>query len=692
MNPDAFTFFDENETDMTDAQKIECIKESIRSFLKEYPMIRATDTLVLVVFQALKNMLVDKIRFVAVEAPTGSGKSVIGYCMAYCFNYCLHTIYGMDGSSYLLTSSKMLQKQIQEDFKRFSFGEDYAMLKGTANYPCTYMYFEQLAAERSKQKLLGAAASAFASSQQSTVKPDKSTITSYDKRYCIGLDADRKNSLACFPTCQYIVKRKAASDAMCANLNYSYFLTVLNASMNPYFAMRNLTIADEAHLIPDIVCNMFSFEISAATARRVGKVLREIRDTNSKDLMWGSDADRDVEMHLQFSRLITEVDEWDTLFLRRNTTLPELIDYVRWCSDAKKTIVSWNKNVTPEFKLKMGGFIGKFGEEETDAPFPKPVELEELASRPNDVFMKYDESSKYGKYIVRDLQERELVRNKFLSKTQFCLFLSATLGNTDQYGELLGIRPDQYKSYRMEPTFDYSTSPIYQCNCGWLTYKNFSDNIDNCLDAVLYICHVLHPDEKGIIHTSTFSNAELLKEKIFDYMYKSDNGKFPGIQASRFRFYRTPQEKDACVKELKQSQLPLVIVGPSLYEGLDLKYDEGRFNILLKVPYPGIDDYVRAKMERIPFWYERVTIEKTIQAIGRTNRAVDDRSTTYLIDSTFSKIAPKMLGSKIQERLERKYLEVPQTNSKPKKMYSFEAQNTNQNTSVDDLWGDDLPF
>lgn len=54
MNPDAFTFFDENETDMTDAQKIECIKESIRSFLKEYPMIRATDTLVLVVFQALK--------------------------------------------------------------------------------------------------------------------------------------------------------------------------------------------------------------------------------------------------------------------------------------------------------------------------------------------------------------------------------------------------------------------------------------------------------------------------------------------------------------------------------------------------------------------------------------------------------------------------------------------------------------
>lgn len=64
------------------------------------------------------------------------------------------------------------------------------------------------------------------------------------------------------------------------------------------------------------------------------------------------------------------------------------------------------------------------------------------------------------------------------------------------------------------------------------------------------------------------------------------------------------------MKELKQSQLPLVIVGPSLYEGLDLKYDEGRFNILLKVPYPGIDDYVRAKMERIPFWYERVTIEK----------------------------------------------------------------------------------
>ena len=69
-----------------------------------------------------------------------------------------------------------------------------------------------------------------------------------------------------------------------------------------------------------------------------------------------------------------------------------------------------------------------------------------------------------------------------------------------------------------------------------------------------------------------------------------------------------------------------------------MKDDAGRFNILMKVPYSGLSDYVKKKMERFPFWYRRNVLEKITQAVGRTNRHVNDYSTTYLLDSSFDKI------------------------------------------------------
>lgn len=706
--PDIFNFFEYFQTDKTEEEQRQIIKNSIKQFLKNHKGIKPTNTLILVVHQILVDMFINKIRFIAIEAPTGSGKSVIGYCLAETFKYCLEKIFNYEGNpkSYLLTSSKMLQKQIQGDFKRFEFDDSYAMLKGTANYPCTFYYFEALNAEIQKQKLLGKAVNAITN----TVKPDKSLITTYDKRPCISYDPERRSQLNCFPTCQYIIKRAKAACAMCANLNYAYYLTVLNSNASAaYFGSRFLTICDEAHLIPDIVCSLFQYEFTPATARRIKQSLNAIIEELPSDnsfYEFSTNGENNYYIKSYLFKKFEESKEKDSLFLRRNVTFDELVEYAGWCSsfydDFKKMLDEYSP--TKEFKdlaykYIYGQIIGEKGEvsqkEKLNLSYK---ELKELAKRPEDIFIKYEDTGKYGKYYVRDLSEQELIRNKLLSHMSFGVFMSATLGNTDQFGELLGIKKEQYKSYRMEPTFDYSKSPIYKCNVGSLTQKNFSSNIDNCLDAVIYISHCLHPDEKGIIHTATFNITDLLKDKITDYVMKGDAGKFPGLQLSRFRFYKTPQEKDKCVEELKNSETPLIIVGPSLYEGLDLKYDEGRFNILIKVPYPALDAYVKAKMQRIEFWYERVTIEKIVQAIGRTNRAVDDYSKTYLIDSTFSWLVPKMFGSKIQERIQSLYLDIPHQNDKPKKMYSFDDFSKNKQKTDDekfaDIWDeeDDLPF
>lgn len=63
----------------------------------------------------------DNIRYIVLEAGTGIGKSAIA-----------KTLSGYYGNSYVMTSTKMLQEQYENEFKNF----DVSLLKGKANYPC----------------------------------------------------------------------------------------------------------------------------------------------------------------------------------------------------------------------------------------------------------------------------------------------------------------------------------------------------------------------------------------------------------------------------------------------------------------------------------------------------------------------------------------------------------------------------
>src|SRR5690606_33581798 len=130
-------------------------------------------------------------------------------------------------------------------------------------------------------------------------------------------------------------------------------------------------------------------------------------------------------------------------------------------------------------------------------------------------------------------------------------------------------------------------------------------------------------------------------------LYRQDKSNF-----SRYLFYTTSDEKEKCITLLKTRKEPYVIIGPSLYEGIDLKDDQGRFNIIVKAPYSGIDNYTREKMKRYPFWYELETKEKLQQAIGRTNRHKDDWSKIYLMDSTLEKLIWK-LPAYVTERIKK---------------------------------------
>ena len=69
-------------------------------------------------------------------------------------------------------------------------------------------------------------------------------------------------------------------------------------------------------------------------------------------------------------------------------------------------------------------------------------------------------------------------------------------------------------------------------------------------------------------------------------------------------------------------------------EGVDLKGDLSRFQIICKVPYPYLGDpIIRKRMAKNSKWYPMKTAMSIVQSCGRSVRTSDDTAITYILDS-----------------------------------------------------------
>ncbi len=131
-------------------------------------------------------------KYVILEAPCGTGKSVIGYSIARYF-----------GNAYILTSQKILQNQHYHDFKL-------PYVLGRGNYTCL---------------------------KNTNLNCEMGACFRISKNYCKDSSGNLK--------CPYIIAREKCLAHRYSNLNYSYFLSILKASN--LIDERELIICDEAH-------------------------------------------------------------------------------------------------------------------------------------------------------------------------------------------------------------------------------------------------------------------------------------------------------------------------------------------------------------------------------------------------------------------------------------------------------------
>lgn len=158
--------------------------------------------------------------------------------------------------------------------------------------------------------------------------------------------------------------------------------------------------------------------------------------------------------------------------------------------------------------------------------------------------------------------------------------------------------------------------------------------IDGYKDAKYLLEHILEvaerfPTDKGLVHM-TYHLASQLKMLI---------GKYPELM-QRAMFHDKHDKKTVLQSFLQAPpESGKILFGCGLQEGLDLKDDLARFNIIAKINWPSLEAPENARLlENNPEHYAWLAARSVMQAAGRVCRNEMDYGETYILDSSFKRI------------------------------------------------------
>lgn len=208
------------------------------------------------------------------------------------------------------------------------------------------------------------------------------------------------------------------------------------------------------------------------------------------------------------------------------------------------------------------------------------------------------------------------------------IIMSASLGDPDQFCKEHGIPKEDMVYICVDSPFDPKKSPIDASMAVIdLKYNEIDKNMHKVIETIDAIMDE-HKNEKGIIHAGNYRITKEILESSSREVQRRLIGKGGGRGLSNEELFKMHAE----------SPNPTVLVSPSMYEGIDLKGELSRFQIIVKLPWPNLQDS-RVKVKKSDWgWYTDQMMKKVIQATGRSTRSEEDYSTTYILDLSFANV------------------------------------------------------
>jgi Rad3-related DNA helicase len=508
-------------------------------------------------------------RIVLLEAPTGSGKSVLGMTMANFFD-----------KSYYITIQKILQEQILKDF---AIEHEVESLKGRANYPCDFY-------EREGQNLL----------DKSLISKDKLKKLLAENINCTnGHCRKRLKKFKCQPcftnqvvngkefgslkklpegmvhsACPYYEQVGRVINSHTAIFNFSSFLYQTAYAQNR-FGKRDLLIVDECHNTEPELLKFTELRLNDRILREYHYSIPEFKLAE--------------EYYVHF----------------RETGILDVIEKIILDAANEENIKLQDEYTT--LMSKIGTFMRSVEEE-------------------NEWVVEYTDLGDICKVELKPVFIRDKTEDQLLKYADRALFMSATILDVNVFCDSLGIDRSEVAAFRMKNRFPKENRQIHIHSYGEIKGGKSKQHewgpgmIKAANEVISY-----HPGEKGIIHTHNFAIAKMLREEC--------------SESHRFLFQHDfDNDKDEMLRVHARSQ-DSIIVAPAMHEGLDLKDDLSRFQIIAKVPYPNFfeDKQLARRVEIDKKYYNWLVALKLVQSYGRSIRSDSDYADTYVLDKNFLK-------------------------------------------------------
>jgi ATP-dependent DNA helicase DinG len=253
------------------------------------------------------------------------------------------------------------------------------------------------------------------------------------------------------------------------------------------------------------------------------------------------------------------------------------------------------------------------------------------------------EGKQYGGEYVKTLEMRPIYVSNFLNnfvwgRANKRVVSTATLRHRDNpsiWLRQVGLDPEETKVISVGMTFPPENRPVIKDRMiASFSDGGCEDNWDQVMETLDDIAQK-HAGKKGICHTASYDRAKRIEETANreDYPYLKEN------------VYTHTRKEDAevAIEQWQSSDMDM-IASPSMMAGVNLSDDMGRYNILLKVPYPQIDSATEYILENHSFgwpsYFDRAAI-RIAQSYGRTTRNPNDWSNFYILDKDYEKVKKK---------------------------------------------------
>ena len=235
----------------------------------------------------------------------------------------------------------------------------------------------------------------------------------------------------------------------------------------------------------------------------------------------------------------------------------------------------------------------------------------------------------YKKVVYRAIDVSQFAEEYLFRLGRKVIFMSATILDANTFAASLGIPVDQYDKISIPSPFSPENRPIVRSGIGSMSASNINNTLPKLKKAIQAILDE-HPNEKGIIHCHTYRIARFLKYNIKSRKY-----------AKRILIHNS-DDRDAILKKHMSSKEPTVLLSPSMTEGVDLKGDLSKFQVICKIPYPYLGDpIIKKRMNKNKGWYSLQTAKSIVQSCGRSVRSSSDTAITYILDSDWERFYSK---------------------------------------------------